>query len=137
MASVRSYTGRCEYGAQSPKQAAKMKYVMQVWLSNPLLTAKEVAEKAGVSTDSFHDYQQNNEWMAEYKAECDKRFESLRAAAIKNLENALLNGDWRATTYVLDSLGYNATQKIDVDASTTIKISIDEDGEENADNSRQ
>ena len=136
MASTRSYTGRWEYGAQSPKQAAKMKRVMQVWLSNPLLTSKEVAEMAGVSTDSFHDYQQNEEWMAEYKAECDKRFESLRAAAVENLENALLNGDWRATTYVLDALGYQAAQKIDVDANTVIKISIDEGGDTDADNSR-
>lgn len=129
MASTRKNEGRWEYGAYSPQQAAKMKYVMQVWLSNPLLTSREVAEKAGVSTDSFHDYQQNEEWMAEYKAECDKRFESLRAAAVENLENALLDGDWRATTYVLDALGYQATQKINVDANTTIRISIDEGGD--------
>lgn len=134
MPSVRKNEGRWEYGAYSPQQAARMKYVMQVWLSNPLLTSKEVAEKAGVSTDSFHDYQQNEEWMAEYKAECDKRFESLRAAAVENLENALLDGDWRATTYVLDALGYQAAQKINVDANTTIKISIDEGGDADADN---
>ena len=134
MPSTRKNEGRWEYGAYSPQQAAKMKYVMQIWLSNPLLTSKEVAEKAGVSTDSFHDYQQNEEWMAEYKAECDKRFESLRAAAVENLENALLDGDWRATTYVLDSLGYNATQKINLDANTVIKICINEGGDANADN---
>ena len=72
--------------------------------------------------------------MAEYKAECDKRFESLRAAAVENLENALLDGDWRATTYVLDALGYQAAQKIDLGSNTTIKISIDEGGDADADN---
>lgn len=127
MPGMRLNNGRFKYGAKSPQQADKMRQVMEVWLDNPLLTSREVAEKANVSRDTFNDYQQNDEWMAEYKAECDKRFESLRAAAVENLENALLDGDWRATTYVLDALGYQAAQKINVDANTTIKISIDED----------
>ena len=133
MPGMRLNNGRFRYGAKSPQQADKMRQIMQVWLDNPLLTLREVAEKAGVSHDTLHDYQQNPEWIAEYKAECDKRFECLRAAAVENLENALLDGDWRATTYVLDSLGYNATQKINVDGNTTIHISIhDADGENNA-----
>ena len=133
MPGMRLNNGRFKYGAKSPQQADKMRQIMEVWLDNPLLTSREVAEKANVSRDTFNDYQQNEEWMAEYKAECDKRFECLRAAAVENLENALLDGDWRATTYVLDSLGYNATQKINVDGNTTIHISInDADGEENA-----
>lgn len=128
MPGMRLNNGRFRYGAKSPQQADKMRQVMEVWLDNPLLTSREVAEKANVSRDTFNDYQQNDEWMAEYKAECDKRFECLRAAAVENLENALLDGDWRATIYVLDSLGYNATQKINVEGNTTIHISIDDEG---------
>lgn len=132
MPAPRKNNGKFEYGAQSPQQAQKMRYCMEVWLDNPLLNSREVAEKAGVSRESFNDYQQNELWMQEYKDECNKRFECLRAAAIENLENALLDGDWRATTYVLDALGYQSALKVDLNTNNTVIKVVVDDGTDNA-----
>lgn len=70
--------------------------------------------------------------MQTYKEECDRRFECLRAAAIEQLENEVLDGKAWAVKYVLDGLNYSGVEKIDLGANTTIKISIDEN--ENATN---
>ena len=101
---------------------------MEVWLNNPLLTLGEIAEKANVDVSTFCDYRHNEEWMQTYKEECDRRFECLRAAAIEQLENEVLDGKAWAVKYVLDGLNYSGVEKIDMGANTTIKISIDNEG---------
>jgi len=38
-------------------------------------------------------------------------------------------GNWNAIKYVLDGNGYKPTEKVDVDAATTITITVDDDDE--------
>lgn len=128
------YNGKYRWGAHDASQQHRMEQVMEVWLNNPLLTLGEIAEKANVDSSTFCDYRHNEEWMKTYKEECDRRFECLRAAAIEQLENEVLDGKAWAVKYVLDGLNYSGVEKIDLGANTTIKISIDENegGEDNA-----
>ena len=126
------YNGKYRWGAHDASQQHRMEQVMEVWLNNPLLTLGEIAEKANVDVSTFCDYRKNEEWMRTYKEECDRRFECLRAAAIEQLENEVLDGKAWAVKYVLDGLNYSGVEKIDMGANTTIKISIDEGGEDNA-----
>lgn len=128
------YNGKYRWGAHDASQQHRMEQVMEVWLDNPLLTIGEIAEKANVDVSTFCDYRKNEEWMKTYKEECDRRFECLRAAAIEQLENEVLDGKAWAVKYVLDGLNYSGVEKIDMGANTTIKISIDEGGDADADN---
>ena len=126
------YNGKYRWGAHDASQQHRMEQVMEVWLNNPLLTLGEIAEKANVDVSTFCDYRTNEEWMQTYKEECDRRFECLRAAAIEQLENEVLDGKAWAVKYVLDGLNYSGTEKIDLGANTTIKVSIDEGGDSDA-----
>ena len=126
------FNGKYRWGARDASQEHRMEQVLEVWLNNPLLTLGEIAEKANVDVSTFCDYRKNEEWMQTYKEECDRRFECLRAAAIEQLENEVLDGKAWAVKYVLDGLNYSGVEKIDLGANTTIKISIDEGGEDNA-----
>ena len=122
------FNGKYRWGARDASQEHRMKQVMEVWLNNPLLTLGEIAEKANVDSSTFCDYRHNEAWMQTYKEECDRRFECLRAAAIEQLENEVLDGKAWAVKYVLDGLNYSGTEKIDLGSNTTIKISIDDEG---------
>lgn len=130
------YNGKYRWGAHDASQQHRMEQVLEVWLNNPLLPLGEIAEKANVDFSTLCDYRKNKEWMQTYKEECDRRFECLRAAAIEQLENEVLDGKAWAVKYVLDGLNYSGVEKIDLGANTTIKISIDENegGDADADN---
>ena len=128
------FNGKYRWGARDASQEHRMEQVLEVWLNNPLLPLGEIAEKANVDFSTLCDYRKNEAWMQTYKEECDRRFECLRAAAIEQLENEVLDGKAWAVKYVLDGLNYSGVEKIDLGANTNIKITIDEGGEENADN---
>ena len=126
------FSGKLRWGARDASQQHRMEQVLEVWLNNPLLTMGEIAQKANIDVSTFCDYRRNKAWMETYKEECDRRFESLRAAALEQLENEVLDGKAWAVKYVLDGLNYSGTEKIDLGANTNIKITIDEGGETDA-----
>lgn len=105
----------------------KMEYSLEVWLSNPLLSLEEVAEKAGISRTQFWRYRQMPEYMAEYRKRCRARFEALEAKALEVLEIKLNEEDWKATQYVLDGLDYNGKTKVEASTATTITINVGEE----------
>lgn len=118
-----------KYGATNQGMEKHMEHSLNVWLSNPMLSLDEVADKAGISTTQFYRYRQMPAYMAEYRKRCRDRFSELEAKAIEVLENKLNEEDWKAVQYVLDGLDYNAKQKIETTATITINVGDDEDAD--------
>jgi hypothetical protein len=52
--------------------------------------------------------------------------EALEAKAVAALEKQIDEGSFQATKYALDAAGYAAAKKIDIDATTTYTIVVDE-----------
>lgn len=103
-----------------------MNKCLQVWLDNPLLPFETVAAKAGIGANTFWRYRQNPEFMRKYHEEQKKRFAALEGKAVALLDNQMDKGNWNAIKYVLDGNGYKPAEQVDLSATTTIEVSIDE-----------
>lgn len=110
----------------------KMTVALETWLANPLLPYGEVAEKAGISPDTFCGYRRHPEFMAEYRKRNKERFASMEAKALEVLEIKLDEEDWKACQYVLDGLDYGGKTKIEANTATTITINVGDDNAETA-----
>lgn len=113
---------------RTEKMEQNMAHVLEIWLANPLLSFTEIAEKAGVSDATFLRYRQNEEFMQKYDVRCREKFKALQAKALEQMEILVEQGHWNATKYALDGNDYAGKQKLEIN-STTIKVSVEEDGD--------
>ena len=113
---------------RTAKMEQNMEHVLETWLANPLLSFQEIADKAGTSERTFRRYREDETFMANYDLRCRERFKSLQAKAMEQLEILMENGNWNATKYALDGNDYAGKQKLEIN-STTIKVSVEEDGD--------
>lgn len=111
------------YAYERQKINPKMDLAMEIEIAEPRMPYKLVAERVGVKYRTLCDWHSTDLWKKEKARRLKEKFGDFEAKAIDNLEMYLNEGEWKATQYVLDSLGYNATQKVEVD-SNTIKVSI-------------
>ena len=100
--------------------------VLECWLENPRLTFREIAEKCGISEDTFLRYRQDPDFMEKYHQRCLQRWKQLEALALENLQDKLNEEDWQATKYALDGLNYGGKTAIEVSTPQAITIKIDE-----------
>ena len=113
---------------RTEKMEQNMAHVLEVWLANPLLSFADIAEKAGTSEATFRRYRSNESFMDEYERRCREKFKALQAKALEQMEILVEQGNWNATKYALDGNDYAGKQKLEIN-STTIKVSVEEDGD--------
>lgn len=101
-------------------------HTIDVWIANPLDSLENVAKKAGINVRTLYTYRKNPDFMRVYHEKCRLQFDSLEAKAMKVLDSQLENGNLNAAKYVLDSLGYKPTDKIEASVSQDVVISIGE-----------
>lgn len=111
---------------RTEKMEQNMAHVLEIWLANPLLSFREIAEKAGTSERTFARYRANEAFMSEYDTRCRERFRALQAKAMETMEIMIEDKNWNATKYALDGNDYGGKQKLEIN-TTTIKVSIDEE----------
>mgnify|MGYP004591980171 CR=1 FL=1 len=117
-----------KYGAKTRAKAISMENALETWLSNPLLSFRDVAEKAGISEDTFKLYRDEPTFMDEFHKRNRERFKCMEAKALEVLENKLDDEDWKACEYVLNGLDFGGKTKIEATTATTITINVgDED----------
>lgn len=103
--------------------------LLDALLANPMITNIEVGKQIGVSRNTISEWKKNPEFMAEYKARLKEKWEDSELMAMETMQNLARNGDYKASKYILDSLGYAPTQqmKLEADLHNDIVISIGED----------
>ena len=116
-------------GGNKTSREERRRKALETWVNNPLMSYEQIAEAAGISFTTFYRYRQDEEFMADYKKECQKRFNALEAKAVKLMEKQMDDGNWQAVKYCLDATGYKPEEKIkaNVEAATTINLTINED----------
>lgn len=100
--------------------------LLQYWIEHPNECYSEIAEHVGVPEKTFMHWRTYPDFMERYHELCKEKFGKLEALAMKNLKDRLELKDWKATKYVLDGLGYQAVQKVDISTDNVITISIEE-----------
>lgn len=108
----------------------KMKAAVEIEISEPSITKTELANRVGVHINTitnwvnspsylnYRDQRLKEEWHDALKEAQSKMFDLMR--------NGKDDVAYRAAQYILDSNGYNATQKIEASVDTEIKVTLDD-----------
>lgn len=110
----------------SPKQQA----YIELLLLNPATTNTEAAEMVGVNRNTITVWKRDENIMNEYHKLLKEKWKDCEGIAVDTMRNLALEGDFKASKYILDCMNYAPAQKVEATISTTV-IEVTVDGEEN------
>lgn len=108
--------------ALKPKQKA----LIEAMLANPMLSDVKLAELLGINNKTVGVYKKNPEFQAELDKRLKEKWKESERIAQETMIKLATNGDFKASQYILNSLGYAPAQKIEADINSDIVINIDE-----------
>ena len=108
--------------ALKARQLAYIDFLM----ANPMMTNTEAGKQVGVNRNTIAEWKKNPEFDAEYRRRLKEKWEGAELLAQETMQNLARNGDFKASKYILDSLGYAPVQKIEADINQDINIVIEE-----------
>lgn len=118
--------------ALSPKQQK----ALELLTCGQGLTYGEIARQVGCGVSTLRDWR-NGKGFQEFKDELkrlnDIRWQAAEDAARQGAINLCKDGNQKMIEFVLKNVGYNPTQKVEADVSSTITINIGEEGEDATD----
>ena len=100
---------------------------IELMLAHPTWSICKLAEEVGVNRNTISDWKRNNkEFQEEYKRRLREMWEDTEIIAVDTMKKLATDGDFKASKYILDSLGYAPTTKIEADVNNDIFITIGE-----------
>lgn len=99
---------------------------MDYLLANPMTTNVDAAKEFGVSRNTISEWKSRPEFKELYKQRLREKWEDCESIAMETMQNLARGGDYKASKYILDSLGYAPAQRIEADVKTDIQINIEE-----------
>ena len=105
----------------------RQKEMIEAMLAHPMVTNTAIAEMIGVHPDTIRRWLNKEEVYAELKKRLQEQWEDAERAAQETMISLVREGDFKASKYVLDSLGYAAPTKVEAEIKEgNINIIIDE-----------
>ena len=105
---------------------AKQIELLEAMLANPMMSDVKLADQLGLNNKTVGKWRKMPEFQEELKKKLAEQWKDAeRLAQLKMIELAS-EGCFQANKYILDSLGYAPTQKIEADLHTDIQINIEE-----------
>lgn len=96
--------------------------------AEPTLSGAKIAARVQVDVNTFYRWKKNPEWQEYMHQCCLERFRDLEKLAVSKLAANVKKGNQKAIEYVLDYLGYQPEQKINInDGDININITGDFD----------
>lgn len=95
-------------------------------LANPMMTNTEAAKACGVNRNTLTEWKKLPEFQEEYNKRLREQWEGAELLAQETMRKLAKSGDFKASKYILDSLGYAPVQKIEADISQDICINIED-----------
>lgn len=108
--------------ALKPKQLK----LIEAIIAYPAAPHTELAEIVGINRNTITVWKRDAEFQAALKARLQEIWQDSEAIAMATMRNLATEGDFKASKYILDSLGYAPAQKIEADITTDIVINIEE-----------
>lgn len=99
---------------------------IELLLANPLMTNVDAGKQMGVSRNTIMKWKEIPEFQEEYKRRLREKWEDAELMAMEMMQNLARKGEFKANKYILDSLGYAPSQKIEADVKTDINITVEE-----------
>lgn len=100
--------------------------LIEALLANPGISNEAVAPIVGINRNTVREWKKKPEFQEEFKKRLKEKWESSEEIAIHTMRNLALEGDFKASKYILDSMGYAPAQKVEATVSNDITINIEE-----------
>lgn len=98
--------------------------LLEAILANPKMSDVKLAELLHLNNKTVGKYRKEPEFQQELKRRLMERWKGAENLAQSTMLELCENGDFKAAKYILDSLDYAPTQKIDATVSQDIVINI-------------
>ena len=106
----------------------KQKLAAEIAAAEPELSGAKIAERVSVDVNTFYRWKKNPEWVEYLHTCCQERFRDIEKIAVNKLKENAAKGSQKAIEYVLNYLGYQPEQRIDVrNSDININITGDDD----------
>lgn len=105
-----------------PRQAE----LLELMLANPMMSDVKLAELMGLNNKTVGVWRKKPEFQEEMKKRLAEQWKDAERLAQKKMIELAEDGCFQANKYILDSLGYAPTQKIEADINSDIVINIEE-----------
>lgn len=109
---------------------SKQLKAIELLVYSPQRTLNSIAEEVDVSRDTLHRWRNDTpEFKEALEKAIKERWKAAETIAVNTMINLCNDGNIQAAKYMLDSLGYKPTEKIeaDVNANANIVINIGDD----------
>ena len=108
--------------ALKPKQRA----LIEAIIAYPSAPNVDLADMVGVNRNTITQWKRNEEFQDALQQRLHEIWKESESIAIRSMRNLAIEGDFKASKYILDSLGYAPTQKIEAEINSEINITIEE-----------
>ena len=113
------------------KFTPKQQKALELLTSGLGMTYKEIAERSGCSPKTLWGWRnENTEFMAELDRLNEQRWQAAEDAAREATISLCREGNQRMVEFVMKNIGYNPTQKQEIDANVSTDIDVTIDGDE-------
>lgn len=100
--------------------------LIETLLAYPLLPDTEIAELLKINRNTVREWKRKPEFQEELKRRLSEQWKDSERTAVHTMQMLASEGDFKASKYILDSLGYAPAQKIEADVNnTSIVINIE------------
>lgn len=103
----------------------KEKELLEAMLANPMMPDTKLAELLGLNNKTVGVWRKKPEFQEELKKRLAEQWKDAERLAQKKMIELANDGCFQANKYILDSLGYAPTTKIEADITTDIVINIE------------
>ena len=100
--------------------------LLETMLSHPMMPDTKLAELLSLNNKTVGKWRKEPDFQEEMKKRLQEQWKNAEMLAQKKMIELAEEGCFQANKYILDSLGYAPTTKIEADISTDININIEE-----------
>ena len=105
---------------------ARQYQLLEALLANPMVPDTELAKQIGINRNTVREWKKKPEFQEELQKRLREKWEDSERLAMETMQSLAREGDFKASKYILDSLGYAPATKIEADISKDIIINIEE-----------
>lgn len=105
---------------------ARQYQLIEALLANPMVPDTELAKQIGINRNTIREWKKKPEFQEELQKRLREKWEDSERLAMETMQSLAREGDFKASKYILDSLGYAPVQKVQADISKDIIINIEE-----------
>lgn len=105
---------------------AKRIELLEAMLAHPMLSDVKLGELLNLNNKTVGKWRKEPEFQEEMKRRLAEQWKAAESLAQQKMIELAEEGNFNANKYILDSLGYAPTTKIEADVHTDIIINIEE-----------